>query len=84
MLKITAFLCRVKLPCQQFLMFFSFIIVTDFMNIFRNSCCSEVFLKKVALKNFAIFCIKKRLQHRCIPMNIGVSPLAASAFLKSN
>ena len=42
------FLCRVKIPYQQFSIFVSFI------NIFRSSR-SQMFLKIGALKNFAIF-----------------------------
>ena len=52
MLKNPVFLCRVKIPYQQFLTFLSF------MNIFRNSH-SQVFFKTGALKNFAIFWIKE-------------------------
>ena len=50
-------------------MLLSFIIVTGFMKIFRSSC-SQVLFKIVALTNFTIFWIKKRLQHRCFSVNI--------------
>ena len=60
----SCFLCRVKIPYQQFLTFFSFI-----MNIFRSSH-SQMFFKIGALENFAIFWIKKSLQHRCFHVNI--------------
>ena len=56
-------LCRVKILYQQFLTFLSF------MNIFRSSCL-EMLFKTGALKNLAIFWIKKNLQHRCFPVNI--------------
>ena len=41
-------------------------------HIFRStrSRCSQMFFKIGALKNFAIFRIKKRLQHRCFLVNI--------------
>ena len=60
-LKNPVFLCRFIISYQQFLMFLSFIIVTVFMNIFRRNH-SQVFFKIGALKIFAIFWIKKRLQ----------------------
>ena len=63
MLKNPIFLCRVKIPSQQLLRFLSF------MNIFRSSR-SQMFLKIEAQKNFAIFWIKKILQHSCFPVNI--------------
>ena len=48
-------------------MFLSSIIVTVFMNIFRSR--SEVFFKLGALKNFAIFRIKKD-SNTSFPVNI--------------
>ena len=57
------FLCRVKIPYQQFLTFLSL------MNIFRSSRL-QMFFKIAALKIFAIFWIKRSLQHRCFPVNI--------------
>ena len=59
----SCFLCRVKIPYQQFLTFLSFV------KIFRSSH-SQLFFKIGALKNFAIFWIKKSLQHRRFPVNI--------------
>ena len=68
MLKNSVFFIKffLYIPYQQFLMLLSFIIVTGFMNIFRSSHL-QVLFKICALKNFAIFWIKKRLQHRCFP-----------------
>ena len=68
------FLCGVKIPYQQFLTFFSSI------NIFRSSR-SQMFLKLVALKNFAIFWIKKSLQHRSFLVNI--AKFLRTAFLQN-
>ena len=51
----SCFLCRVKIPYRQSLTFLIFI------NIFRSSR-SQMFFKIGALKNFAIFRIKKSLQ----------------------
>ena len=48
MLKNPGFLCRVKIPYQQFLTFLSF------MNI-STSSSSQMFFKLSALKKFAIF-----------------------------
>ena len=63
MLKDLDFLCGVKIPCQQFLVFLGF------MNIFWSSR-SWMFFIIGALKNFALFWIKKTLQHRCFPVSI--------------
>ena len=63
MLKNPVFLCRVKIPYQQFLTFLSF------MSIFRSSRL-QMFFKIRALKNCAILRIKKSLQNRCSPVNI--------------
>ena len=54
---------RVKIPYQQFLTFLSF------MNIVRSSL-SQMYFKIGAQKFFAIFRIKKSLQHRCFPVSI--------------
>ena len=53
----------VKIPYQQLLIFLSF------MNIFRNSRL-QMFFNLGAIENYTIFLIKKRLQHRCFPVNI--------------
>ena len=92
MLKNPIFHVELKSLINNFKCFSISIIVTGFMNISRSSR-SQVFFKIGALKNFAIFWIKKRLQHRCFPVNIGqflrqrfyrTSPVADSAFFKSN
>ena len=80
MLKNPVFLYRFKIHYQKFLMFLSFIIVTGFMNIFGSSR-SQVLFKISALKNFAIFWIKKRFQHRCFSVNI--AKLLKTAFLQN-
>ena len=59
----SCFLCRGKIPYEHFLLFLSF------MKIFRSSR-SQMFFKIDAVKNFAIFWIKKKLQHMCFPVNI--------------
>ena len=55
---------NIKIPCEQ-----SFFL--SFMNIFRSSR-SQMFFKIVALKDFAIFWIKKRLQQRCFSVNLNL------------
>ena len=52
----------------------------SFMNIFRSSRL-QMFFKISALKNFAIFWIKKSLQHRCFPVNI--AKFLKTAFLQN-
>ena len=66
----SCFLCRFKIPYQQFLCFLSF------MNIFRNRS-SQMFFKISALKNFVIFCSKESCQRRCFPVNIAKSSQTA-------
>ena len=59
----SCFLYRIKIPYLQFLTFLSL------MNISRSSPLQMLF-KIGALKNFAIFRIKKSLQYWCFPLNI--------------
>ena len=57
------FKCKVKIPYKLFLIFLFH------QHIFRSSR-SQTFFKIGALKNVAIFWIKKRLQRRCFRVNI--------------
>ena len=68
------FLWRVKFPYQQFLTLHSF------MKIFRSSRL-QTLIKTGAVKNFAIFWIKKGLQQRCFTVNI--AKFLRTAFLQN-
>ena len=86
-IKTNIFLCffdiKLTIPYEQ-LFFFLF-------HIFRSSR-SKIFFKIGALKDFAIFWIKKKLKQRCFSASLLIfwqlfyrtPPVAASIFFKSN
>ena len=66
MSKNSFFESRIKTPYQQFLIFLSF------MNAFSKAAVCKCSSKYVLLKlgTLTMFRIKKRVKHRCFPVNI--------------